>query len=116
MSLICLYYRINVRFWRGYVGRSIYAYYLMLSKQLRLKKEKVIPNRIKPETFRRIWARKNFLPDGGWPGKADRIVYDMWEHHHQPPAGQGFGLKTNKVSKNIASYVAYSTLIQFLIF
>lgn len=88
------------RVFRGYVGRSIYAYYLMLSKQLKLKKPKPPPTRFTVETFRRIWARKNFVPEGGWAGKMDFIEYDMWEHTDIPPKGLGFGMKSHKVILN----------------
>lgn len=86
------------RAWRGMVGRCIAAYFLMLAKQLRIPKPKSPPSRFKAEVFRRIWARKAFVPEGGWPGKADFKEFDMWDHIYTPPKGNKYGLKTHKVS------------------
>lgn len=83
------------------VGRSISTYLFMLKKQLRVPKPKPPPNRFKSEVFRRIWARKNFVPKGGWPGKADFIEFDMWEHIYTPPKGNKYGLKTHKVYSHL---------------
>ena len=79
------------------IGRSISNYLFMLAKQLRVPKPKPPPNRFKLEVFRRIWARKDYVPEGGWPGKADFIEFNMWDYIYHPPKGNKYGLKTHKV-------------------
>jgi hypothetical protein len=49
------------------------------------------------DVLRRMWARSNYEPHGGWPGKLDYLHYDMWEHVDKPPKGRDFGMKTYKV-------------------
>jgi hypothetical protein len=61
------------RAWRGYVGRSIFRYFIMLARELRIKKEKPPKSRFTSEVFKRVWGRKKYEPKGGWPGKADVI-------------------------------------------
>mmetsp|Transcript_18281 Transcript_18281/g.34183 ORF Transcript_18281/g.34183 Transcript_18281/m.34183 type:complete len:879 (+) Transcript_18281:206-2842(+) len=85
------------RAWRGFVGRSIFKYFMMLARELREKKEKPPKSRFSSEVFQRVWGRKNYQPKGGWPGKADYIQYDMWEHKDKPPKGNDFGLLTHKI-------------------
>lgn len=85
------------RWWRGFVGRSIFSYYVMLSKALKVRKPKKYPSRLTLETFRRVWARRDYMPLDGWPGRADHVDYDMWEFADHPPKGRDFGLKTKKV-------------------
>ena len=51
-----------------------------------------------PTVARRVWARKDFTPEGGWPAmKWSVITYDIHEHVEVPPKGRDFGLKTRKV-------------------
>jgi hypothetical protein len=95
---VCYFPYCSHRAWRGFVGRSISSYFTLLARMLREKKPKPPPSRFKAETFRRIWARKDFEPTGGWPGKADFIEFDMWDHAYVPPKGNKYGLKTHKVS------------------
>jgi hypothetical protein len=95
------------RAWRGLVGRSIASYFLMLAKQLRLNKPAAPPSRFKSEVFRRIWARKKFVPTGGWPGKADFKEFNMWDHVSTPPRGNKYGLKTHKVRPPTVSHCLY---------
>lgn len=85
------------RAWRGFVGRSIFKYFMMLARELREKKEKPPKSRFSSEVFQRVWGRKNYQPKGGWPGRADYIQYDMWEHKDKPPKGNDFGLLTHKI-------------------
>eukprot|EP01042_Synura_sphagnicola_P000227 gene227-232_t len=49
------------------------------------------------EVLKRVWARRGFVPLGGWPGRADTIAYDMWKYVDDPPRGRSYGLKTIKV-------------------
>eukprot|EP00602_Paraphysomonas_sp_CaronLab_P011458 CAMPEP_0185043294 /NCGR_PEP_ID=MMETSP1103-20130426/42824_1 /TAXON_ID=36769 /ORGANISM="Paraphysomonas bandaiensis, Strain Caron Lab Isolate" /LENGTH=547 /DNA_ID=CAMNT_0027583453 /DNA_START=677 /DNA_END=2321 /DNA_ORIENTATION=+ len=85
------------RAWRGMVGRSIASYFMMLASQLRPKKQRPPPSRFRSDVLRRIWARKSFEPEGGWPGKMDFVDFDMWEHDYVPPKGNTYGLKTHKI-------------------
>ena len=52
----------------------------------------------RPQVARRVWARKDYIPDGGWPGqKWSTIEYDIHEHADMAPKGRDFGVKTRKV-------------------
>jgi len=56
------------------------------------------PSRYVPIVARRVWARQEYVPDGGWPAmKWSVITYDIHEHTDAPPVGRDFGLKTRKV-------------------
>ena len=46
------------RAWRGMVGRSIASYFRMLAKELRIRKTRPPPTRLKADALRRMWARK----------------------------------------------------------
>ena len=59
------------RAWRGFVGRSIFQYFMMLARELRIKKPAPPKSRFSSEVFTRVWGRKNFAPKKGWPGKKD---------------------------------------------
>lgn len=58
--------------------------------------------RFTPQTLRRVWARNDYIPRGGWPGRASLVVeYDFREYKERPPRGQSFGIKTPKVHTNV---------------
>jgi hypothetical protein len=60
--------------------------------------------RFTPQTIRRAWARSEFIPKGGWPGRASLVVeYDFREYKDRPPKGNTFGVKTPKVHANVRS-------------
>ena len=79
--------------WRGHHLRL--RLYLM---RPRYRKPRPIVSRVTPQQARRVWARTQYRPAGGWPGQtATFIEYDINEHVDVPPAGRDFGLKTAKV-------------------
>ena len=82
------------RRWRGYWWRKNHPWPQKVIPHIKRK----IPLKFGMETYRRVWARSNFIPEGGWKGRLDHIAYDMWEHADRPPAGRDFGLKTYKVN------------------
>lgn len=55
------------------------------------------------DVLRRVWARSHFEPGGGWPGRQDEVLYDMWEHTDKPPAGRDYGLRTYKVGCSLCA-------------
>lgn len=65
------------RSWRGFVGRSIFKYFVQLARELRIKKPPPPKSRFASEVFTRVWGRKNFAPKKGWPGKKDFLEV-MW--------------------------------------
>jgi hypothetical protein len=67
------------RAWRGYVGRSISSYFRMLARELRVAKEVPPKSRFSSEIFKRVWGRKRYKPEGGWPGRADfKLVSNVY--------------------------------------
>ena len=85
--------------WRGHVVRQVFGYLLSIHKMRSPYKIKKVErkSRFGPNVERLIWARKYYEPEGGWPGKADFLEYDMWEYSDKPPKGREYGLKTYKV-------------------
>lgn len=64
--------------------------------------KKAPPTRFTPQTLRRVWARSEYAPKGGWPGRASLVVeYDFREYKDRPPKGSSFGIKTPKVHANV---------------
>lgn len=78
--------------YRGFRIRKLYNFRCLL------RKPKPPPTRITTEMARRVWARAEFGPKGGWPGMRTSVLeYDMFEHAHRPPSGRDYGVKTFKV-------------------
>jgi hypothetical protein len=67
---------------RGYMCRRR----LGMAKPV-VKKKRPIPTRITPQIARRVWARKQFVPKGGWPTRSEEetIQYDINEFVDHPP-------------------------------
>jgi len=62
------------------------------------RRPKKNPSPYVPVVARRVWARKEYVPEGGWPAmKWSVITYDIHEYTDSPPVGRDFGLKTRKV-------------------
>lgn len=87
--------------WRGYYYRS---------RHPRPRRTRPPPRKFRaksrhgPDVYRRVWARRDFAPTGGWPGRVEHILeYDIWEHAHVPPAGPDFGIKVFKVKAGLAA-------------
>ncbi len=92
--------------WRGAMCR----YWLNYKPPPRPKKPP--PTRFTPQTLRRVWARKEFTPKGGWPGRAsEAVVYDFREYQDRPPKGSNFGIKTPKVHSNVANQEEMDILV-----
>jgi len=85
------------RLYRGYLVRRV----LSFAQSFRRQRNPPVKNkRVTAEMARRVWARTEFEPVGGWPNgiKKQKILeYDMGEYADKPPAGRDFGLKTFKV-------------------
>ncbi|KAJ1441104.1 hypothetical protein B484DRAFT_415253 [Ochromonadaceae sp. CCMP2298] len=89
------------KLWRGFKERSARW------RPPKLKKKMTFPppavpkkSRFSAATLRRVWSRRHFEPENGkWLHTTDfgHLVYDMWEHVHNPPVGNLQGLRTNKV-------------------
>ena len=78
--------------YRGYRTRKRYNL-----KRL-LRRPKLRPTRITSAMARRVWARAEFEPKGGWPGMRTSVLeYDLFEHADRPPSGRDYGVKTYKV-------------------
>lgn len=59
------------RVWRGFVGRCIFRYFQQLAREIRERRPKPPKSRFAAEVFQRVWGRKQYVPPGGWPGRAD---------------------------------------------
>ena len=80
--------------WRGHRVRL--RFHLNWSKAMRPPRKPV--SKFTPQQARRVWARKEYVPDGGWPAlKWSVIEYDIHEHADRAPKGRDFGIKTRKV-------------------
>ena len=80
--------------WRGHKVRK--RVFLVWKKEHAPPKKFV--SKYVPTIARRVWARKEFVPDGGWPAMKWAVIeYDIHEHIERPPKGRDFGLKTRKV-------------------
>lgn len=80
------------RFWRNYLTNKKYP-----RKSKIFKKKKKMLLRYGIDVYRRLWGRSHFEPRGGWPGRAEVIMYDVKSHENKPPVGKSYGLKTYKV-------------------
>jgi hypothetical protein len=80
------------RYTRGYIMRRYHMPY-----PRRQGRPVSRPPRHDMAAWRRLWARKHWVPEGGWPGRAGYEDFDMWQHIYRPPKGLDFGRKTFKV-------------------
>jgi hypothetical protein len=80
--------------WRGHkVRKRIYLAWVKANAP-----PKKAAKRYVPTVARRVWARKEFVPEGGWPAKKWSVIeYDINEYVDSAPKGRDFGLKTRKV-------------------
>jgi hypothetical protein len=80
--------------WRGHRVRM--RFHLNWVKANAKPKKK--PSPYTPIIARRVWARKEYQPLGGWPAQNYSIIeYDLYEHADKAPKGRDFGLITRKV-------------------
>lgn len=81
------------RVWRGYWVRAHPIIKVIPKKFIK----QPLRRRYNHDTLRRVWTRRHYQPEGGWPGRADTMTYDIWQYTDRPPPGRDYGLRTHKI-------------------